>query len=105
MPLPLASQGRPEERRQSLAFSAWFSLGFGSEFEMIADGNTASLTVIIYSRRGNGASVLRIVPYAALHFAAYERYRRALLVAIDIDPDDRTQQVTPRHVNCHHDLL
>lgn len=25
--------------------------------------------------RGNGASVLRIVPYAALHFMAYERYR------------------------------
>lgn len=25
--------------------------------------------------RGNGASVLRIVPYAALHFMAYEQYR------------------------------
>lgn len=25
--------------------------------------------------RGNGASVLRIVPYAALHYMAYERYR------------------------------
>jgi len=25
--------------------------------------------------KGNGASVLRIVPYAALHFMAYERYR------------------------------
>ena len=28
--------------------------------------------------RGNGASVLRIVPYAALHFSAYEYYRDAL---------------------------
>ncbi|MEW5319738.1 MAG: hypothetical protein WDW38_010872 [Sanguina aurantia] len=29
--------------------------------------------------RGNGASVLRIVPYAAIHFSAYEYYRRYLL--------------------------
>ena len=29
--------------------------------------------------RGNGASVLRIVPYAAFHFGAYEYYRRALV--------------------------
>eukprot|EP00195_Chlamydomonas_chlamydogama_P010063 CAMPEP_0202916286 /NCGR_PEP_ID=MMETSP1392-20130828/68186_1 /ASSEMBLY_ACC=CAM_ASM_000868 /TAXON_ID=225041 /ORGANISM="Chlamydomonas chlamydogama, Strain SAG 11-48b" /LENGTH=244 /DNA_ID=CAMNT_0049608657 /DNA_START=104 /DNA_END=835 /DNA_ORIENTATION=- len=28
--------------------------------------------------RGNSASVLRIVPYAAIHFSAYEWYRRAL---------------------------
>jgi solute carrier family 25 protein 16 len=28
-----------------------------------------------YYFRGNGASVLRIVPYAALHYMAYERYR------------------------------
>ncbi len=32
-------------------------------------------------RRGNGASVLRIVPYAALHFSAYESYREALVRA------------------------
>ncbi len=25
--------------------------------------------------RGNGASVIRIVPYAALHFMTYEQYR------------------------------
>ena len=25
--------------------------------------------------RGNGASVLRIVPYAALHYMTYEQYR------------------------------
>lgn len=29
--------------------------------------------------KGNGASVLRIVPYAALHFMAYERYRLQIL--------------------------
>ncbi|CAD7703951.1 unnamed protein product [Ostreobium quekettii] len=29
--------------------------------------------------KGNGASVLRIIPYSALHFHAYEIYRRALL--------------------------
>lgn len=25
--------------------------------------------------RGNGASVIRIIPYAALHFMTYEQYR------------------------------
>ncbi|KAL3504219.1 hypothetical protein ACH5RR_034060 [Cinchona calisaya] len=29
--------------------------------------------------KGNGASVLRIVPYAALHFMTYEQYRRWIL--------------------------
>ncbi|XP_057776023.1 mitochondrial carrier protein CoAc1-like [Salvia miltiorrhiza] len=29
--------------------------------------------------KGNGASVLRIVPYAALHFMAYEQYRSRIL--------------------------
>ncbi len=42
--------------------------------------------------RGNGASVLRIVPYAALHFTAYERYRRGLLDAVGVDPEDPTKQ-------------
>ena len=28
--------------------------------------------------RGNGASVLRVVPYAAFHFAAYEQYRNII---------------------------
>ena len=31
--------------------------------------------------RGNGASVLRIVPYAAVHFWCYEHYRRLLVAA------------------------
>ena len=41
--------------------------------------------------RGNGASVLRIVPYAALHFTAYERYRSALITAwgYDVPPAPR----------------
>lgn len=29
--------------------------------------------------RGNGASVARIVPYAALHYMAYEQYRRWII--------------------------
>ena len=33
--------------------------------------------------RGNGASVLRIMPYAAIHYGAYEHYRAALLTAAD----------------------
>jgi hypothetical protein len=31
------------------------------------------------SCRGNGASVARIIPYAALHFSTYEYYRTALV--------------------------
>lgn len=31
--------------------------------------------------RGNGASVVRIVPYAALHYTTYEHYRTALIAA------------------------
>ncbi|XP_021750897.1 mitochondrial carrier protein CoAc2-like isoform X1 [Chenopodium quinoa] len=31
--------------------------------------------------RGNGASVARIVPYAALHYMAYEEYRRWIILA------------------------
>lgn len=33
-------------------------------------------SVIVVIFRGNGASVARIVPYAALHYMAYEQYRR-----------------------------
>ncbi|CAK9166592.1 unnamed protein product [Ilex paraguariensis] len=29
--------------------------------------------------RGNGASIARIVPYAALHYMAYEQYRRLII--------------------------
>lgn len=32
------------------------------------------------SLRGNGASVARIVPYAALHYMAYEEYRRWIIL-------------------------
>ncbi|KAF3333399.1 mitochondrial substrate carrier family protein P-like isoform X2 [Carex littledalei] len=31
--------------------------------------------------RGNGASVARIIPYAALHYMAYEQYRRWIILA------------------------
>lgn len=34
------------------------------------------------SFRGNGASVARIVPYAALHYMAYEEYRRWIINGI-----------------------
>lgn len=32
--------------------------------------------------RGNGASVARIVPYAALHYMAYEQYRRWIVLTM-----------------------
>lgn len=36
--------------------------------------------------RGNGASVARIVPYAALHYMTYEQYRRWIILSFpDID--------------------
>lgn len=37
------------------------------------------LTYVCWCFRGNGASVIRIVPYAALHFMAYEQYRCLIL--------------------------
>lgn len=35
--------------------------------------------MLFWWSRGNGASVLRIVPYAALHFMTYEQYRSWIL--------------------------
>ena len=40
-----------------------------------------SLTFELFFFRGNGASVARIVPYAALHYMAYEEYRRWIILA------------------------
>ncbi|KAA3486122.1 graves disease carrier protein-like [Gossypium australe] len=34
---------------------------------------------ILFQVRGNGASVARIVPYAALHYMTYEQYRRWII--------------------------
>ncbi|KXZ49123.1 hypothetical protein GPECTOR_23g52 [Gonium pectorale] len=48
------------------------------------NGAVATLSALFRSEglpglfRGNGASCLRIVPYAAIHFSAYEAYRRLL---------------------------
>ena len=38
-------------------------------------------SIFVYFFRGNGASVARIVPYAALHYMAYEEYRRWIILA------------------------
>lgn len=45
--------------------------------------------------KGNGASVLRIVPYAAIHFAAFERYRVAIRLARGLDTHDLESQPLP----------
>ena len=47
--------------------------------------------------RGNGASVLRIVPYSALHFSAYESYRKTLagVVARHAGVPEAEYHVTP----------
>lgn len=44
--------------------------------------------------RGNGASVLRIVPYAALHFGAYEYYRELLVNAAAASLGERLENFT-----------
>lgn len=44
--------------------------------------------------RGNGASVLRVVPYAAFHFAAYEKLR-ALLAGQLYGPDSEHHHIPP----------
>jgi len=36
---------------------------------------------VVFVFRGNGASVARIVPYAALHYMTYEQYRRWIILA------------------------
>lgn len=35
---------------------------------------------MLFILRGNGASIARIVPYAALHYMAYEEYRRWIIL-------------------------
>jgi hypothetical protein len=42
--------------------------------------------------KGNGASVLRIVPYSALHFGAYEQYREWLVRALKLDREEEESQ-------------
>lgn len=42
-------------------------------------GELTSFQWFLY--RGNGASVARIVPYAALHYMSYEQYRRWIILA------------------------
>ncbi|KAK9275617.1 hypothetical protein L1049_022884 [Liquidambar formosana] len=51
------------------------SVGLSGSFKKIA--NTEG---VLGFYRGNGASVARIVPYAALHFMAYEEYRRWIIL-------------------------
>ncbi|XP_073034399.1 mitochondrial carrier protein CoAc2-like isoform X2 [Primulina eburnea] len=51
------------------------SLGLSGSFTKIA--KTEGLLGFY---RGNGASVVRIVPYAALHYMAYEEYRRWIIL-------------------------
>ncbi|OVA11346.1 Mitochondrial carrier protein [Macleaya cordata] len=54
--------------------SEFQSIGLLGSFKKIA--NTEG---ILGFYRGNGASVARIVPYAALHYMAYEQYRRWII--------------------------
>jgi Mitochondrial carrier protein len=43
--------------------------------------STSTVAATLRLRRGNGASVARIVPYAALHYATYERFRAVIAPA------------------------
>ena len=48
----------------------------------------------IFHHRGNGASVLRVVPYAAFHFTAYEKFR-GLMAAQLYSPDALHHHIPP----------
>ncbi len=50
--------------------------------------------------RGNGASVLRIVPYAALNFAAYERIRQLLVERLIPATPEAHQDSLKVHLFC-----
>ncbi|KAL9242059.1 hypothetical protein vseg_016099 [Gypsophila vaccaria] len=56
--------------------SEFRSIGLFGSFSKIA---TTEGVLGFY--RGNGASIARIVPYAALHYMAYEQYRRWIILA------------------------
>lgn len=62
-------------------------------------GTGATLAAILRTEgvrglfKGNGASVLRIVPYAAIHFGAYEQYRAALAPHVKLDAAGRVPAV------------
>ncbi|CAI9780401.1 unnamed protein product [Fraxinus pennsylvanica] len=51
------------------------SLGLSGSFTKIAKTEG-----VLGFYRGNGASIARIVPYAALHYMAYEQYRRWIIL-------------------------
>lgn len=56
--------------------SEFHSLGLFGSFKKIAKTEG-----VMGFYRGNGASVARIVPYAALHYMTYEQYRRWIILA------------------------
>jgi hypothetical protein len=49
--------------------------------------------------RGNGASVLRIIPYASIHFGLYEYYRRDIIKLFNIEPDDANIHSVPPFID------
>ncbi|KAJ0724061.1 putative mitochondrial carrier protein [Helianthus annuus] len=59
--------------RDPLTRSEFHNIGLLASFRRIAKTEG-----ILGFYRGNGASVARIVPYAALHYMAYEQYRRQI---------------------------
>lgn len=61
-----------------LGFYRWIPESFIFSWRLVS--NCLSQHVSFGSLyRGNGASVARIVPYAALHYMAYEQYRRWII--------------------------
>lgn len=45
--------------------------------------------------RGNGASILRIIPYSSIHFGLYEQYRRGIVEAVYNSSDPHLPGVSP----------
>jgi solute carrier family 25 protein 16 len=49
--------------------------------------------------RGNGASVLRIIPYASIHFGLYEYNRRNIIKLFNIEHDDANIHSVPPFID------
>ena len=60
-----------------------------------SDPSPRQILILLLCCRGNGASVARIVPYAAVHFGSYEWYRQALVDRLSTQASGSAAPVSP----------
>jgi solute carrier family 25 protein 16 len=80
----------PLERVKILFQTGRLAAGGGTGATLAAIARTEGVRGLF---KGNGASVLRIVPYAAINFGAYEQYRAAIVSGAGLDPGRRVPAV------------